>query len=452
MPREQHTSSQPEFALRRVLGVWDLTSLGIGGIIGGGIFVITGLAAAQYAGPAIVLSFVLAGLAAGLIALVYAELTVHIPAAGPTYAQVAQLLGTFPGWVIGWLSFLLAFVGGGILAGGWSAYLVAWLRGFGLVIPTWASAPPGTAPEAIINLPAVAIVWLLTGVAAVGMRPSAVVTHLFVILKISVLLLFIGVGVSGGLTRAYWTPLLPFGWSGVLTGAGVVFYAYAGFEVIAGAAEEARNPGRDVPLGIIGAFSFCAVLYLVVSGVLTGLLPSAQLGVPAPLVSALEANGHLWASRIIGFGALCALTSVLLMAIVAYARIFFAMGRDRLLPPVFATVHPRWGTPIVATLIPGLLMSVTAAFFSVRPLAELATLGRLLGYMLMCWGLIVLRMHNPAPPVRVRGTGTLATPLSGLILCVLLGWGLSTTTWTRLGLWMGVGGIVYWLMSRLPKR
>jgi APA family basic amino acid/polyamine antiporter len=442
---QQPAMPQSTSTLRRVLGVWDLTSLGVGATIGGGIFVITGLAAAQYAGPAVVLSFILAGLAASLIALIYAELAVHIPVAGPTYVQVTRTLGAFPGWVIGWTMFLLAFVGGGILAGGWSAYLLAWLHGFGVTVPAWASAPPGVTPEATINLPAVAIIWVLTVIAASGIRPSVLLTHLFVILKISVLLLFVGVGLIGGLSPAHWTPWLPFGWRGVLTGAGFVFYAYMGFEVIAGAVEEAHNPWRDVPLGIVGSFSFCALLYLAVSGVLTGLLPSAQLGVPAPLVHALEANGHRWASGIIAFGALCALASVLLVSIVAYARVFFAMGRDRLLPQVFAIIHPRWGTPIVATLVPGILMSVAAAFFPVRPLAELATLGRLLGYVLMCCGLIVLRVRKPPLPVRVRGTGTLFTPLLGIGLCLLLGLGLSMQTWVGLGIWVGVGGVIYGL-------
>jgi APA family basic amino acid/polyamine antiporter len=433
-------------ALRQVLGVWDLTSLGIGAIVGAGIFVITGLAAAQYAGPAIVLSFVLAGFAAGLIALIYAELTVHLPAAGPTYAQVAQTLGAFPGWVVGWTMFLHAFVGGGILAGGWSAYLVVWLQGFGVRIPAWASAPPGTSPEALVNLPAVIIVWTLTGVAIVGIRSSALVTHLLVVLKLSVLLLFIGVGLIGGLQPAYWTPFLPFGWRGVLTGAGFVFYAYAGFEVVAGAAEEARNPRRDAPLGILGAFSFCLLLYLAVSGVLTGLAPSAQLGGPAPLVSALEMNGYRWASGIIAFGALCALTSVLLVGIIGNARVFFAMGRDRLLPEVFATLHARWSTPVIGTLVTGLLMSMAAAFFPVRPLAELATLGLLLGYALVCYGLIVLRIRQPSLEVKIHGTGNLFTPLLGISLCLLLGLGLSTQTWIWLGTWVGIGGLVYWLV------
>ncbi len=448
MPMGETLAPHPVLALRRVLGVWDLTSLGIGVIVGGGIFVITGLAAAQYAGPAIILSFVLAGVAAGLIALVYAELTVHLPAAGPTYAQVAQTLGALPAWVVGWNMFLRAFVGGGILAGGWSAYLVAWLRGFGVTIPAWASAPPGASPEALVNLPAVIIVWTLTGVAVVGIRSSTLVTHLLVVLKISVLLLFVGIGLIGGLQPAHWTPFLPFGWRGVLTGAGFVFYAYAGFEVVAGAAEEARNPRRDAPLGILGAFSFCALLYLAVSGVLTGLVPSSQLGVSAPLVSALETSGYRWAGGIIAFGALCALTSVMLVSIVGFARVFFAMGRDHLLPEIFASVHARWSTPVVGTLVTGLLMSVGAAFFPLRPLAELATLGLLLGYALVCCGLMVLRTHQPSLEVKIRGTGSRFTPLLGISLCLLLGLGLSAQTWVWLGMWVGVGGLVYWLAVR----
>ncbi len=448
MLANQTQLQRPPSTLRRVLSVWDLIGLGIGGIIGGGIFVITGMAAAQYAGPGIVLSFVLAGLAAGLIALIYAELTVHMPFAGPTYVQVTQILGAFPGWMVGWTMLLLSFVGGGILAGGWSAYLNVWLRGFGVELPAWASAPFGTTPEALINLPAVAIVWLLTCVAAVGIRWSALVNHLLVFLKLSVLLLFVGVGAAGSLSPAHWTPFLPFGWHGVLTGAGFVFYAYAGFEVIAGAVEETQNPGRDVPLGIIGAFSLCTLLYLAVSGVLTGLVPATRLGVPAPLIGALEENGYRWAGAVIGFGALCALSSVLLVSIIVQARMLFAMGRDALLPAAFATIHARWGTPFVATLFVGLLKSVAAAFFPVRPLAELATLGLLLGYGLMCCGLLVLRTRQPLLEVKVRGTGTLLTPLLGIGLCLLLSLGLSTQAWVWLGLWVGSGGILYWLTVR----
>lgn len=439
--------------LRRILGVWDLIGLGIGGIVGGGIFVITGLAAAQYAGPGIIFSFLLAGTAAGIIALVYAELAVHIPFAGPTYVHVAQTLGPFPGWIVGWLMLLLSFVGGGILAGGWSAYLVVWLKGFNIEPPAWACAPFGSSPEALINLPAALIVWTLTGIAAIDMRSGAVVNHLFVTLKLFVLLLFVSLGLLHGLSPAHWTPFLPFGWRGVLTGAGFVFYAFAGFEVIAGATEEAKDPERDVPLGIAGALAFCTVLYLLVSGVLTGLVPTAHLAGSAPLVTALEENGYHWAGKIIAFGALCALSSVLLVSLIAQSRILFAMGRDGLVPSVFGSLHPHLGTPFVATLTIGLLKSLAAAFFSVRSLAEFATLGLLLGYMLVCCGLITLRLRQPSV-VKIRGTGTLLTPFLGISLCALLSYGLSSQTWAWVGLWIGGGAVVYWfgVRPRIPLR
>ena len=385
-------------ALKRTLTAMDLTLLGIGAIIGTGIFVLTGTAAARAAGPAIVLSYVLAGVACGFAALCYAEFAAMIPISGSAYTYAYATLGEIFAWMIGWDLILEYAVGSMTVAVGWSGYFQRILAGFDLHLPIWMMAAPAAAPGAVINLPAVLIVVGIMVLLVVGVRESARFNAVMVAIKLAAVLFFIAVGVTY-VKPANWSPFMPYGFPGVMTGAAVVFFAYIGFDAVSTTAEEAKNPSRDLPIGIIASLIICTLLYLIVAAILSGIVPVVQFKndaqfLNAPVGYALAVIHKDWAAGLVSAGAVCGITSVLLVMLMSQPRIFFAMSRDRLLPAGASKVHPTFKTPYVTTIITGVIVSIAAALVPIQILGEMTSIGTLFAFMIVCSAVMVLRMKR----------------------------------------------------------
>jgi APA family basic amino acid/polyamine antiporter len=455
--------------LKRVLGPVDLTMLGIGAIIGTGIFVLTGQAAAAHAGPAIVLSMLVAGVASALAALCYAEFASSVPIAGSAYTYGYATLGELVAWIIGWDLVLEYGLGAATVAVGWSAYVVSLLADFGIPFPALLSAAPGTTvvladgttATAIFNLPAVIISTLVTILLVVGIEESARVNALIVCVKVAVVLLIIGIG-SMFLTTDYWRPFLPantgtfgeFGWSGVLRGAGVIFFAYIGFDAVSTAAQEARQPQRDMPIGIFASLIICTVLYVLVSGVMVGLVPYQQLGVPAPMALAVDAArvkavGSSWQvivdflPLVVKLGAIAGLSSTILVHMVAQPRIFMSMSLDGLLPQWASAIHPRFRTPHLTTIVTGIIVAVASGFTPINVLGELVSIGTLFAFVVVSLGIIVLRARRPDLPRPFRVPWVPWLPAASALVSLTLMAGLPWHTWERLMIWMAIGLAIY---------
>ena len=451
--------------LKRVLGPVDLTSLGIGAIIGTGIFVLTGQAAAAHAGPAIVLSMVLAGVVSALAALCYAEFASTVPVAGSAYTYGYATLGEVVAWIIGWDLVLEYALGAATVAVGWSGYVVSLLADFGIQFPPLLSAAPGTAvvladgsaATAMLNLPAILIAVAATALLVIGIQESARVNAVIVIVKVAVVLLIIGIG-GMFVTAEYWQPFIPpnsgnfgeFGWSGVLRGAGVIFFAYIGFDAVSTAAQEARNPQRDMPVGIFASLIICTILYVLVSGVMVGLVPYQQLGVPAPMALAVdaarvEATGSLWEPltdlmpTIVKLGAIAGLSSTIIVQMVAQPRIFMSMSQDGLLPAWAGAIHPRWRTPHVMTIVTGIIVAGAAGFTPINVLGELVSIGTLFAFVVVALGVIVLRRTRPDLHRPFRTPGVPWLPAISAVASFALMASLSADTWIRLIIWMALG-------------
>ncbi len=441
-----------ERRLRRVLGPLDLVALGIGATVGTGIFVLTGVAAARFAGPAVILSFVLAGSAAALTALVYAELASMVPVAGSAYTYAYVALGELVAWVIGWDLVLEYVVVGGAVAIGWGAYVVDLLTGIGVRLPAHLLRPPGEG--GIVNLPPVLVVAALTGLLATGTRGSASVNRLVVGVKLTAMLFFVALGLFY-VRPGHWTPFFPFGAAGVTRGAAIVFFAFIGFDAVSTAAEETRNPAHDIPAGIIGSLAAASVLYLGVAGVLTGMVAYRDLDTASPLTYALYRVGAGWAAPVVGAGAVAGLTSVLLVNIYGQSRVFYAMARDGLLPALFARVNPRTGAPTAVIVLTGLAVALVAAFLPLATVAELANIGTLSAFVLVSAGVVVLRHRRPelARPFRVPLVPFL--PALAATAALYLMTRLPLLTWMRFGAWLAAGAPIYFLYgrrrSRLPR-
>jgi APA family basic amino acid/polyamine antiporter len=458
-------------SLKRALGPVNLTALGIGAIIGAGIFVLTGQAAAKYAGPAIVFSFVLAGTACAFAGLCYAEFSAMIPISGSAYTYGYATLGEFVAWIIGWDLILEYLFAASTVAVGWSGYVVSFLKELGITIPSaFTSAPYNhvTPPDAgwniwrlftegwvssgaVLNVPAMLIVGFITFLLVLGIKESATFNNVIVAIKLAVILTFIAVGIAY-INRNNWHPFIPpslgpgeFGWGGVVRGAGVIFFAYIGFDAVSTAAQEAKNAQRDMPIGILGSLALCTVLYIVVALVLTGIVSYTQLNDPAPIAVAINSLGPsvAWLRPIIKIGAIAGLSSVILVMLLGQPRIFYTMSKDGLLPPVFSAVHPKFRTPWVAQILTGVTAMLVAGLFPIGLLGELVSIGTLLAFAIVCAGVFVLRFTDPQihRPFRTPAFWLIA-PL-GVIFCGYLMYGLPADTWARLIVWMVIGLVIY---------
>ena len=439
-------------SLKRTLTAFDLTLLGIGAIIGTGIFVLTGTAAANQAGPGIVLSYVIAGLACGFAALCYAEFAAMIPISGSAYTYAYATLGEIFAWMIGWDLILEYAVGSMTVAVGWSGYFQRILAGFGLHLPVWMAASPNAAAGTLINLPAILIVLGIMVLLIIGVRESARFNAAMVTIKLIAVAFFILVGFRY-VEPANWSPFMPYGFSGVMTGAAVVFFAYIGFDAVSTTAEEAKNPSRDLPIGIISSLIICTLLYLVVSGILTGIVPVVQFKsdmqfLNAPVGYALAVIHKDWAAGLVSAGAVAGITSVLLVMLMSQPRIFFAMSRDQLLPAGVSKVHPRFRTPYITTMITCAVVATVAGLVPIQILGEMTSIGTLFAFVVVSLAVIILRIRRPEArrPFRVAGGHTI--PVLGVLSCLYLMVSLSVMTWVRFLGWLDLGMVIYWFYGR----
>jgi len=446
-----------EHRLRRVLGPVSLTALGVGAIIGAGIFVLTGFAAHDEAGPGLILSFVVAGIGCALAALCYAEFASMVPVAGSAYTYAYATLGELLAWIIGWDLVLEYGVASSAVAHGWSEYCLSFLNLFGVTLPErWTNTPIDIQQATNMwfttgdycNLPAALIVLFITAVLIVGIRESAGFNAGMVILKVLVVLLVIALG-AGYVRTENWHPFLPFGWGGVMRGASYVFFAYIGFDSVSTHAEEARNPRRDVPIGIVASLALCTVLYISVAAVLTGMVPYTEINIEAPVAAAFASRGLRVAEFFISLGAVVGITSVLLVLLLSQARVLLAMARDGLIPrEFFAAVHPRFRTPHKATILTGVMVAFVAALFPLRFLAKLVNIGTLLAFVIVCAAVWVMRRTNPQVPRPFRTPLVPLVPLAGMCMNFWLMYHLGWENWVRLVVWLLIGLLIYFFYGR----
>jgi APA family basic amino acid/polyamine antiporter len=433
--------------LRKELGSFDLTMLGIGAIIGTGVFVLTGIAAAKHAGPALVLSFVLAGLACVFAALCYAEFASMVPVSGSAYTYSYATFGEFIAWILGWDLILEYGLATSAVASGWSGYFQGLLKGFGITLPTALTGAYDAAKGTIIDLPAVLIILLISLLLVQGVRESARVNNIMVIIKAAVVLLFLIVGV-GYVKPENWTPFMPFGFSGVATGAATVFFAFIGFDAVSTAAEEVRNPQRNMPIGIIASLTICTALYIAVSLVLTGVVPYEQLNVNDPVAFALRYVNQDWAAGLISLGAITGITTVLLVMMYGQTRLFFSMSRDGLLPKIFSRVHMEKQTPVQSTLIVAGLAAFFSGFMPLESLAKLTNIGTLFAFIVVSIGVIVLRRTKPELKRSFRVPLVPLLPILAVISCGYLVISLPASTFISFFLWLALGVVVYFVYGR----
>ncbi|MFF4210269.1 amino acid permease [Streptomyces sp. NPDC001796] len=469
-------TEQPEHALRKTLSALDLTVFGVGVIIGTGIFVLTGKVAKQNAGPAVSLSFVLAGVVCALAALCYAEFASTVPVAGSAYTFSYATLGELPAWIIGWDLVLEFALGTAVVAVGWSGYIRSLLDNAGWHLPAYLGGREG-AHGFGFDILAAALVLLLTAILVLGMKLSARVTQLVVAVKVTVVLIVI-IGGAFFVNSANYKPFVPepqavpaggslkapliqlmvgwapsnFGVMGIFTAASVVFFAFIGFDIVATTAEETRNPQRDMPRGILGSLLICTALYVAVSIVVTGMQHYSRLSVDAPLADAFKAIGHPWFAGVISFGAAAGLTTVCLILLLGQSRVFFAMSRDGLLPRFFSHVHPRFKTPHRPTILLGVVIAVVAGFTSLSELAELVNIGTLFAFIVVAIGVVILRRTRPDLPRAFRTPFVPAVPILSVCASLWLMLNLPAETWLRFAIWLVIGFVVYFLYGRSHSR
>lgn len=456
--------------LLKVLSAWDLGLLGVGAIIGTGIFVLTGLAAATQAGPAVVLSFIVAGVACAFAALSYAELSSSVGGCGSAYGYSYAAFGELIAWIIGWDLILEYGVAVAAVANGWSGYFKDAMSAIGLGIPDMLTKGPFFRDEmhhyhfsfdhGWINLPAFSIILIIMGLLIVGVKESARLNAAMVFIKLLAIGVFLAVGIFK-VDPALWQPFMPFGWFekmpggttvGVLAGASVVFFAYVGFDAVSTAVEEAKNPQRDVPIGILTALIFCTLIYIIVSGVLTGIVSYKDLNVSSPVAYALGVLGYKWASALVATGVIAGLTTVMLVLYYALTRIIYAMSRDGLIGRYFSDVNEKTHTPVHTTVICGLVMAFMAGMVPLAELAELVNIGTLAAFVLVCGGVIMLRFTNPDMPRPFKVPGGIIVPVLGVLSCGALIAFLPTVTHERFVLWLLLGFVLYFAYSARHSR
>jgi basic amino acid/polyamine antiporter, APA family len=436
--------------LRRALRALDLTALGIGAIIGAGIFVMTGVGARE-AGPGLILSFILAGVACAMAALCYAEFAAMIPVAGSAYSYSYATMGELVGWIIGWDLVLEYAVAASAVAVGWSGYFRVILEGMGMHLPHAIAFAPAAEPGGIVNLPALLVVLLITGVLYVGIRESARLNSFIVAIKLCAVAVVILVGMFY-IRPGNWSPFAPFGWSGISKGAAYIFFAYIGFDAVSTAAEEVVDPGRDLPRGILWSLFICTLLYISVAAVLTGMVSYAQIDKNAPLASAFVVRGLNFVAGVVSVGAVAGMTSVLLVLLLGQSRIFYAISRDGLLPAAFSRVHPRFRTPHVPTVITGAAVGLAAALLPIQAIAELVNIGTLFAFVLVCLSVWILRHIDPSQHRPFRTPFVPLVPILGALSCFYLMASLPAVTWIRFFVWMAVGMVIYFGYGRYHSR
>ena len=484
-----------EHTLKRSLGAGNLIALGIGAIIGTGIFVLTGPAAAHYAGPGVVYSFILAAIGCVFAGLCYAEFAAMIPVAGSAYTYGYATLGEIFAWIIGWDLVLEYAFGAATVCSGWSGYVLSLGQDFGLRLPPELAGTPGsvfvlynghweflgrvakklaqlgidpaTLPQrhGVFNLIAFIGIMLVTTILVIGMKESANFNSFIVAVKLIVLVIFLGLGSATllhhpELPAVNWHPFLPpntgvfgsFGWSGVLRGAGVIFFAYIGFDAVSTAAQEAKNPKRDMPIGILGSLVLCTILYILVALVLTGLVNYHYLAVPDSLAVGIDATGFKWGSLLVKLGALGGLTSTMIVMLLGQSRVFFSMSKDGLLPKFFSHVHPKFRTPWISSITVGLVVAVFASTIPLDALGEMTSIGTLLAFIIVCAGVLVLRSRRPDLPRPFRVPFMPATPILGILISLAMMLGLPFLTWIRLLVWLVVGLVIYFSYGRSHSR
>ena len=451
--------------LKKSLSAFDLTMIGIGAIIGAGIFALTGNAAATKAGPAVVLSFVLSGLGCAFAGLCYAEMAAMIPVAGSAYTYAYATLGELFAWIIGWALVLEYAVGAITVAISWSGYFVRFLeKGFGLNLPfEWVNGymvtytdAAGVLHHGIFNVPAVLLVGVITVLLIVGVKESVRATSAIVFIKIAAVLLFLGIGAMH-INTANWSPFVPFGPWGIVQGAGTIFFAYIGFDAITTMSEEAKNAQRDLPIGIISSLVICTVLYIAVAGVLTGMVPYMELKEPAPVTLALSRACVSWGVMLVSIGALAGLGSVVLVMMMGQPRVFFAMSRDGLLPASISEVHPKYQTPYRSTILTGLVVAACSSTLSTEIAGNLTSMGTLFAFVLVCLGVLVLRKSDPDRPRPFKAPFVPVVPILGIITCLGMMAGLDSATWINFFAWLAIGLVIYFsygkrhsVLSRTP--
>jgi APA family basic amino acid/polyamine antiporter len=468
--------AQGERSLKRTLGAFNLITLGIGAIIGAGIFVLTGQAAALHAGPAVPISMALVGVACAFAGLCYAEMASAVPVAGSAYTYSYATMGELIAWIIGW-DLVLEYAAGAATVGvGWSGHLVSLLNLFGIHLPAnltnsptvWCTAGQVQSAVAgcvhtglnltgaLINLPAVFIVALMSTILVIGIKESARVNNVIVVLKVTIVLVIIFIGLQH-LNPSNWKPFIPpntgewgtFGWSGILRGAGLVFFAYIGFDAVSTAAQEAKRPQRDMPIGILGSLAICTLLYVAVSAVLTGIVPYNELNQAAPVAYAMEKIGApYWVRVSIDVGAVLGLGSVILVMLLGQSRVFYSMSRDGLLGRWAGQVHPKFRTPYLSTIFTGIAVGIATGMLPLQLLGQLVNIGTLLAFVLVCAGVLILRKTRPDLERPFRTPLVPLVPILGILCCVGLMLTLPGDTWLRLLVWLVIGFVIYFGYSR----
>lgn len=489
-------AADSKHGLKKALSATNLTTLGIGAIIGAGIFVLTGQAAAQYAGPAIVISFIISGLACAFAGLCYAEFASMIPIAGSAYTYAYTTLGEFMAWIIGWDLILEYLFAASTVSVGWSGYIVSFLKDFGIYLPMeycyatgtdlikhdlgWVQKTPemikhllseGLNPEslpqtdAIINLPAMFIIIAISALLIIGIKESAGFNNVMVITKVGVIILFVVIGFFF-VKNINWHPFIPkntgewghFGWSGILRAAGVIFFAYIGFDAVSTAAQEAKNPQKHMPIGILGSLTISTILYILVAIVLTGIVAYPALLVPDPVAVGVDAMGQelFWLRPVVKIAAIAGLSSVILVMLLGQPRIFYSMAKDGLLPHAFSKVHPKFKTPWLSTILTGTVAMIFAGILPIGILGELVSIGTLLAFTIVCVSIIVLRKSKPEIPRPFKTPMVPLIPILGAGFCLLQMFSLPFDTWLRLIVWMAIGFVIYFTYgikkSKLQKR